>query len=506
MDRLGMLALDENRDYGDVGDHDDEQLPAQLTDMRDLVKRDRNHASVMAWSFCNEGECNVDADASPFRNVSYEFDGTRPVTQNRITNGISTEYLDIQGFSHKSGSEFDSFHRQHPQKPMMATECCSCMSQRGVDQDACPKPEDGGCQGGAAAGLDPGVFYNNNIGKCTAQQVMESDSRDFVAGTFIWSGFDYYGEARGFPQNTKCRGTVSDLAGFFKETSYWIRSWWLSNISDSDYGKPPLSWKPDVPDAATTVFILESWQPAPAVYSTHTRTINVYTNAAAVRLELNGKPVASAQPVEFFGQATFNSVPYSPGNLTAVAVDAHGKTLASHSVFTQTGLAASIELELDAPSMLTGTGTHVVADGEDVAMVRATLIDSAGNFAYNSSENVTFTVVSGPGKIWATHNGNPANDDPRNVTWARGYHGLVRAFVRTTADAATPLWHRRRLLEIDVDSGVAGSTRVSLGDGVQDIVLQAQVIGNPRIAPVQLTIPVSNSAEHLPRAVAVRSV
>ena len=187
MDRLGMLALDENRDYGGVGDHDNEPLPAQLTDMRDLVKRDRSHPSVMAWSFCNEGECDVDEDAKPFRNVTYEFDGTRPVTQNRITStGVATQWLDIQGFSHKSGKEFDSFHKSHPDKPMMATECCSCMSQRGVDQDACPSPADGGCDGGAAAGLGPGVFYNNNIGKCTAQQVIASDSRDFVAGTYIW--------------------------------------------------------------------------------------------------------------------------------------------------------------------------------------------------------------------------------------------------------------------------------------------------------------------------------
>lgn len=47
-----MLALDENRDYGSVGVKDEEPLPAQLTDMRDLIKRDRSHASVMAWSFC----------------------------------------------------------------------------------------------------------------------------------------------------------------------------------------------------------------------------------------------------------------------------------------------------------------------------------------------------------------------------------------------------------------------------------------------------------------------
>jgi hypothetical protein len=508
MDRLGMLALDENRDYGTVGDHDNEPLPAQLTDMRDLIKRDRSHPSVMAWSFCNEGECDVDEDAKPFRNVSYSFDGTRPVTQNRITTtGVATQYLDIQGFSHKSGKEFDSFHQSHPEKPMMATECCSCMSQRGVDQDVCPEPEDGGCNGGKAAGLGPGVFYNNNIGKCTAQQVSESDARQFVAGTFIWSGFDYYGEARGFPQNTKCRGTVSDVAGFFKETSYWIRSWWLSNIPDSDAGKPPLSWKPSIPNAKTTVFIVETWQPAPAVYKRTNRTINVYSNAPGVRLEINGKAATGVQKVEFFGQAVF-SVAYEAGNLTAVAVDEHGATLASHTSLTPATTTGSIQLSLDAPSVATGTGTHVVADGEDVALVRVTLLDSAGNFAANADDNVSFTVLSGPGRIWTTHNGDPADTSPRNATWNTAYHGLVRAFVRTTTDAATPHWHRRRMLEIDVDSGVGNSATIAGEEKPEagNIVLQAEVVGSPHIAPAQLVIPVSNDLAHSPLMVASKNV
>lgn len=212
---------------GNVGVGDDEPLEAQLTDMRDLIKRDRSHPSVMAWSFCNEGECNVPADSNPFRQTSYEFDGTRDVTQNYLAefNGDG-QYLDIQvregqcgsaghvskpyrnsylshnlrlvtlfllylqGFSHKSGSIFDTFHAAHPTQPMMATECCSCMSQRGVDTDACPEPKDGGCVGYEQAGLPNGTFYNNNIGKCTADQVLASDSREFVTGTFVWSGFD----------------------------------------------------------------------------------------------------------------------------------------------------------------------------------------------------------------------------------------------------------------------------------------------------------------------------
>ena len=63
------------------------------------------------------------------------------------------------------------------------------MSQRGVDQDACPHPKDGGCEGWEANGLPNGTFYNNNIGECTSAQVKASDWDPTVTGTFIWSGF-----------------------------------------------------------------------------------------------------------------------------------------------------------------------------------------------------------------------------------------------------------------------------------------------------------------------------
>ena len=98
---------------------------------------------------------------------------------------------------YRSGSTFDKFHSEHPKEPMMATECCSCLSQRGEDFDACPVPRT--CVGSSChvdcahdgkAEESNGTFYNNEISQCTAQQVNESDSRKFVAGTFVWSGFD----------------------------------------------------------------------------------------------------------------------------------------------------------------------------------------------------------------------------------------------------------------------------------------------------------------------------
>lgn len=214
--------------------------------------------------------------------------------------------------------------------------------------------------------------------------------------------------------------------------------------------------------------------------------------------------MATSQDVAFFGQATFN-VTYSPGNLTATCMDATGATLATHSVVSLAGPAVSLELSLDAPSASTGTGTHLVADGEDVAMVRATLLDSAGNFANNATDNVTFTCKSGPCKIWATHNGNPADDSPRNVGWVNGYHGLARAFVRVSMDAATPHWHRSRMLEIDVESGRDGSATIAgaLTPMASDIVLSASA---PGLTPAQLTIPISTSMELLPRPVASKAV
>ena len=79
---------------------------------------------------------------------------------------------------------------------MMATECCSCLSQRGVDQDTCPKPRPSGCKEGCRTDCHgtyegsntEGKFYNNEISQCTGTQILRSDSRDFVGGTYVWSG------------------------------------------------------------------------------------------------------------------------------------------------------------------------------------------------------------------------------------------------------------------------------------------------------------------------------
>ena len=122
----------------------------------------------------------------------------------------------------------------------------------------------------------------------------------------------------------------------------------------------------------TTVFIVDSWTPPPT--GSLNRTIHVYTNAPLVRLWVNGRQ-ASTSTVSFFGAATFDAVKFEPGNLTAEALDQSGSTrLATHTAETG-GAAVQIRLSLDAPSPLFGTGDALVSDGQDVALVRAELVE-----------------------------------------------------------------------------------------------------------------------------------
>ena len=486
--------------------------------MGDMVQRDRAHPSVFIWSFCNEVGCDNETAAAAFRNISYFYDGTRGVTQNHLGAGrlpISEKSLDVQGFSHKSGSTFDTFHSKFKTEPMMATECCSCLSQRGEDYDACPVPRT--CVGSSChvdcahdgkAEESNGTFYNNEISTCTAQQVNESDSREFVAGTFVWSGFDYLGEARGWPQTVKPRGVITDIAGFKKETYYWFRSWWLSNIDAKDAGRPPLP-------VDTTVFIVDTWRMglmADGSPMNSTRNIHVYSDAPLVSIQLNGKEVVPKSPMPGYMNGVFQ-VEYAPGNLTAVAHDKDGKMLASFTRLTPSG-AASLKLSLDAPSPLTGTGSALVADGEDTAMVRASLLDKGGELAVEAMDEIVFTVKSGEGKLWATHSGNPAadmNKNPVHGDTRAAYHGLARAYIRSSSDHSTPDAHRRRLREIDLDGGVQthiADPSQALAAPLEGIVVSATVkacAGKAGCPSDTLTIPLTTDLSQLPQAVAERA-
>jgi hypothetical protein len=252
-----------------------------------------------------------------------------------------------------------------------------CFTERGRDSDFCP---------GATPAVGPAgdCKFKNEAANCTADftaGVGASDSREFNGGTYVWSGFDY---ADGNTYAVDATGMLADRVGFEKPLQSWFRSWWLSNISVMDAGRPvlwaearnltgmtdvdtnrTLSGAAGTTDATSvTISIVDSWIAPPAARGNNTRSIHVYTNAPWVQLYVNSEPVSDKPvPVPFFGTATFAAVPFKAGNLTAAALDQTGAIVARQTVFTG-GAAAGIKLALDAPSPITGTGSHLVADGQ----------------------------------------------------------------------------------------------------------------------------------------------
>ena len=91
------------------------------------------------------------------------------------------------------------------------------------------------------------------------------------------------------------------------------------------------------------------------------------------------------------------------------------------------GAPTKLVLSLDAPSVITGTGRALLLDGQDAGLVRATIVDAGGQLVADATHNVTFAVVSGPGRIVGAHNGDPQCHEPNQVPWHSAYHGLVRA-------------------------------------------------------------------------------
>ena len=111
---------------------------------------------------------------------------------------------------------FTAYHQAWPSRPLAATECCSCLSQRGEDDDLTP----------AVSPKAPGnatVFYSSLNVDCVREQTQYSDALEFVAGTFVWTLHDYIGEPGGWPHVSSSFGSF-DVAGFPKAAVWWYRS------------------------------------------------------------------------------------------------------------------------------------------------------------------------------------------------------------------------------------------------------------------------------------------
>lgn len=331
---------------------------------------------------------------------------------------------------------------------------------------------------------DQGAFN----GRCLEQTVNASDGVEYAAGTFVWTLFDYYGEPPSAGLTVSSTYGQFDLMGFAKPAAFWFRSQWLLNVTD---GRPDKTFETQ---GKYEVKLVESWESPDSWERTKgntTRTIHAYSNAPFIELYVNnvsqGVLPVTTMNLGAGSYAEFENVKWEAGTLSAVArMDKGGDAVASTSIKT-CGPPAALKLSLDCPSPHTGTGSALFLDGQDAALIRASIVDATGQVVHMANtQNVSFTIVSGPGVIQGTGSGNPKSYEANNAPWHIAYHGLVRAVVRVTSGAGLSAYEKTMMQAID------GTLGLSL-DAAEDIVLEASC---PGLETVRLTIPTSTDPKH----------
>ena len=211
-DRLGMLVIDENRLMG--------SSPEQLSQLEALIRRDRNHPSVILWSLGNE-EWSIEGNikgariATTMQAFAQRLDPTRlnTVAISGGWGGISTT-IDVAGFNYIKQGNTDKQHAEFPHQPGVGTEETTTQGTRGIYFDdranAHLSPQKDGSSGGNA---ESGWKHYA--------------ARPYLAGIFFWTGFDYRGEATPFSwPAVGSQFGILDSCGFPKDGFYYLKSWW----------------------------------------------------------------------------------------------------------------------------------------------------------------------------------------------------------------------------------------------------------------------------------------
>jgi beta-galactosidase len=388
-DRMGMMMMCETR----LMSSNDEGM-AQLEAM---VKRYRNSPSIVLWSMGNEEWIMMPQPQGP-RVVTdmiaraHELDPTRLCTA-AVNQSFQTrfpEQLDVMGFNYNL-NEIDGYHKAHPKQPCVGSETASTVSTRGIYSTD------------KLRNWVSAYDLNYPPWAETAEEWWKFyAAREWLAGGFAWTGFDYRGEPTpyGWPSISSQFGIV-DTCGFPKDNFYYYKACWG--------GEPVLH-----------LFPHWNWSGREG----ETISVWVYSNLDAVELFLNGQSQESKK-VEPLTHLEW-TVKYEPGVLEARGMK-DGKVVLIEKRET-TGEPVSIRLTPDR--------AEINADGEDVCMLRVETLDSAGRVV-PTSENMIVFKVTGEGKLIGVGNGDPncqeSDKEPRRSL----FNGLAQVIVQATKTAGT---------------------------------------------------------------------
>ncbi len=412
-DRLGMLVMDESFDcwLGGKRPNDYHLLFADWheKDLRALVRRDRNHPCVILWSIGNEiGEQRQPEGwrlAQHLAGIVREEDRTRPVTAayNEIQSGYNgmEAAVDVFGYNYKP-DEYAKVHRQNPLQPVFGSETASTVSTRG--EYAFPVVDDKAQGHTADHQMSSYDLYAPRWATPPDAEFRGQEQNPFVAGEFVWTGWDYLGEPTPYGhKDDTARSSyfgIIDLAGFKKDRFYLYQA----------------HWRPDFPMA----HLLPHWTWPERVGQV--TPVHVYTSGDEAELFLNGKSLGRKKKGPFEYRIRWDDVVYQPGELKVVAYK-NGRKWAEDSERTA-GPSAVLWLQADR--------TVLTPDGSDLAFITASITDKDGVPAPLAKNHLKFTV-DGPGEIVAVDNGDPTSFEPFQAKDHDAFHGLALVVVRTKA-------------------------------------------------------------------------
>jgi beta-galactosidase len=414
-DEMGFIVQDEAFDVWKkkkvTNDYHKDWDAWHKQDLEDFIKRDRNFPSVMMWSIGNEIREQFDstgiAITRELAKIVKSLDTTRPVTSALTENLIEKNFiyqsgaLDLLGFNYKH-EDYKDFPTRFKGQKMLASESVSALETRGhydFPSDgvkAWPTKHGAPFDGNADWTVSAYDQVKSYWGATHEENWKTIKKQDFMAGTFIWTGFDYIGEPDPypFPARSSYFGIV-DLAGLPKDVYYMYQSEWTT--------KPVLH-----------IFPHWNWKAGQEV-----DVWAYYNNADEVELFLNRKSLGKKSKQNDDLHISWK-VKFEPGTLKAISRK-DGKVVLEKEIHTA-GEASKIELKADK--------TTIKNDTYDLVYVTVSTVDKDGNVLPNATDLINFEVTGG-GKLVGVDNGYQANLDSFKANSCKLFSGKCIAIIQS---------------------------------------------------------------------------
>jgi beta-galactosidase len=424
-DRMGILVFDEAFDkYDNKADilRETDFEDYSNRNIKNFVVRDRNHPSIFIWSVGNEmGDIQGNSN-NGFQRLNImvsnvrKYDPSRPVTMacDNINAAAQRHFDYYDVLSYNYGQRWSLARQLEPNKSVIISESASTLSTRGFYELPLPAEKTAFTNSLQVSSYDLNAPMWAEVGD---DDFMWQQEEEYIAGEFVWTGFDYIGEPTpymdsyvrrmGMENKHGSRSSyfgIVDLCGIPKDRYYLYKSY----------------WNPDV----NTVHILPHWNWD--VKKGETVPVFVYTNGDCAELFLNGKSMGtkcknptSRNSIER-SRLMWNDIAYEAGELKAVAFK-EGVVIGEN-IMKTAGEPYEIRLTPDRKTISSG--------GMDLSYIVVEAYDRNGNPCPLADNQIDFSV-KGPGMIAGVGNGNPQSLEPFQSDNIKLFYGKALLILRS---------------------------------------------------------------------------